>query len=257
MTPSRTCVRRLVLLPLGELETSTEEMLPGRADGTRYRFPVTAALLDLGDRGWMLFDTGMDDAHVDDPGLVWGHTDLATDIAPKLADDQTLRAQLNKHGLSLGHITHVVNSHLHFDHAGNNHLFPEATVHLQAEQLADLSRRPASYPVRFDPTRAHVAIHRGAVEVVPGVTALPTDGHVPGHQSLLVQLDDAPDYILCGDAIPNQDFLDDQNFASFHDPPIALRTAQDLLALGRARRAIVVFSHDQHQLDAILASGAF
>ncbi|NNL34907.1 MAG: MBL fold metallo-hydrolase, partial [Silicimonas sp.] len=39
-------------------------------------------------------------------------------------------------GLSAGDITEIIVTHLHYDHAGGLHLFPNATLHLQAAEMA-------------------------------------------------------------------------------------------------------------------------
>ena len=44
----------------------------------------------------------------------------------KRKPEQALKAQLQKHGTKPEDITMVVNTHLHFDHCGNNALFPNA-----------------------------------------------------------------------------------------------------------------------------------
>ena len=49
--------------------------------------------------------------------------------------EQTLQAQLKKFGLKPMDITVVVNTHLHFDHCGNNRLFRNARFYVQADEL--------------------------------------------------------------------------------------------------------------------------
>jgi glyoxylase-like metal-dependent hydrolase (beta-lactamase superfamily II) len=104
----------------------------------------------------------------------------------------------------------VINTHLHFDHAGGNttldpeleddprrHVrptFPNATYVVQRGEL-EFARRAnertrASYlPPNFEPIAAadRWRLLEGDGEVLPGISVRLTPGHVPFHQSVLVQ----------------------------------------------------------------------
>ena len=88
----------------------------------------------------------------------------------------------------------VINTHLDFDHCGGNRLFPGVPIHVQSRELAD-PRAPLEW-VHF--VGATYVEHDGEAEVLPGIRLLPTPGHSPGHQSVLV---DTPDglVVLGGD----------------------------------------------------------
>ena len=84
----------------------------------------------------------------------------------------------------------VVNTHLHFDHCGGNRLFPGLPIYVQR-----LEREAARVPgytipewVEFEGAR-YVELD-GEAEIAPGVRVLPTPGHTPGHQSVLVETED-------------------------------------------------------------------
>ena len=81
----------------------------------------------------------------------------------------------------------VINTHLHFDHCGGNHLFPGVPIHVQARELAD-ARGDDGYtvPEWVDFDGATYVEHDGEAEVLPGIRLLPTPGHTAGHQSVLV-----------------------------------------------------------------------
>ena len=93
----------------------------------------------------------------------------------------------------------VINTHLHFDHCGGNRLFPGVPIHVQARELAD-ARTEAHWTIRewVDFPGATYAEHDGEAEILSGVTLLPTPGHTPGHQSVLVETDEGP-AVLGGD----------------------------------------------------------
>ena len=76
----------------------------------------------------------------------------------------------------------VVNTHLHFDHCGGNRLFPGVPIHVQRLEL----QGPYDPPEWVDFPGATYVEHDGEAEVLPGIRLLPTPGHTPGHQSVLV-----------------------------------------------------------------------
>ena len=104
----------------------------------------------------------------------------------------------------------VINTHLHFDHAGGNTweeqdqngvavggaklTFPNATYVVQWGDL-DFARHPnertrASYlPHNFEPVAeaGKWRLLHGDVDVLPSVSVRVTPGHVPYHQSVLVR----------------------------------------------------------------------
>lgn len=249
---ANTTVRRVFVLRLGELDTDIAVMLPGACGlagqhGSRYRFPVMAYLLDLGERGWMLVDTGMADAHVDDPGLSFGGTDLSDDITPIVTDRQTMASQLRALGVSREEVRVVVNTHLHFDHCGNNNLFPSAEMVITGRQGRDITDFPAAFQSRYFDEMTTLTTVEGPEEIVPGVSVFPTPGHVAGHLSVLVHLTDHRPLLLCGDAIPNQDYLDTANWAAFDDPPRSGQTAAALQGLAARDDALMLFPHDADQ----------
>jgi glyoxylase-like metal-dependent hydrolase (beta-lactamase superfamily II) len=94
----------------------------------------------------------------------------------------------------------VINTHLHFDHAGGNIYrdaggslalsFPRARYVVQTRELDFAShpneRTAASYPSHNFATVPFTLV-TGETEVLPGIRCLPTPGHVPYHQSILVE----------------------------------------------------------------------
>jgi glyoxylase-like metal-dependent hydrolase (beta-lactamase superfamily II) len=90
-------------------------------------------------------------------------------------------------GVSPGQITAIVNSHLHFDHCGNNRLFPAVPIFVQKPEL-DAARRPhytVAEWVEF-PGANYVPV-QGRHPISAHLELFPTPGHTPGHQSLLVR----------------------------------------------------------------------
>lgn len=102
-------------------------------------------------------------------------------------DRVDLHAALAEVGASFRDITAVVNTHLHFDHCGNNRLFPGVPIFVQHAEL-DAVKQPhytVSEWVNF--ADANYVPIRGAHAISENIQLLPTPGHTPGHQSLVVQ----------------------------------------------------------------------
>ena len=122
---------------------------------------------------------------------------------------QEVVAALAAAGASPEEIGIVILTHLHYDHCGNNRLFPNARFFVQREEL-----RYALAPTSFDAS-AYFAPSLGIIpdylgtkfelldgdaELADGVRAITTPGHTPGHQSVLVDTA-AGRYCIAGDAV--------------------------------------------------------
>jgi N-acyl homoserine lactone hydrolase len=84
----------------------------------------------------------------------------------------------------------VINTHLHFDHCGGNRLFVGVPIHVQRAERA-LARDPEhTVPEWVEFAGATYVEHDGEAEIAPGVRVVPTPGHTPGHQSVLVETDE-------------------------------------------------------------------
>ena len=95
----------------------------------------------------------------------------------------------------------VVNTHLHFDHCGSNHLFPHAPIYVQeAEYTAAHSLPHFTILPWVDFPGARYAPISGEQEILPGVRLLPTAGHTPGHQSVALETERGL-VVLAGQAI--------------------------------------------------------
>jgi glyoxylase-like metal-dependent hydrolase (beta-lactamase superfamily II) len=109
-----------------------------------------------------------------------------------------LREALAATGLTPGDVTHVVNCHLHMDHAGGNALFPGTPIFAQRLEYASAHEPDYTVPscVDFGGARFELLPDEEA-EILPGIRVVPTPGHTPGHQSLVVETK-AGRLVLCG-----------------------------------------------------------
>ncbi len=158
--------------------------------------PVWSALLRTPD-GNILFDTGLHPVHVARPDATFGPQ---SGLRVVMEDGDAVVARLASLGVRPDDISVVVNSHLHFDHAGNNGAFPRATFIVQADHIAFAKGRPNFPGVYWDIAELTYVPVSGRSRVAHGVEVVPTPGHAPGHQSLVVDLAETGRVVLTGDA---------------------------------------------------------
>ncbi|MGH8871183.1 MAG: N-acyl homoserine lactonase family protein [Acidimicrobiia bacterium] len=239
---------RLLVLSTGTCRMAERRTRIGGSDA-EVAVPLPIYAVETDD-GWVLFDTGCDPRVVDDPVGTWGSLAKAFVIDMTPADHPLSR--LKENGIEPEDVAHVVLSHLHMDHAGGIRFFPQSLVHVQ---LAE--RRWAQLPdtfgaagfIRSDFDRAEVSYRylEGDAEIVPGVNVVLTDGHTPGHQSLVVDLPSGR-FVLTGDAAYRRDQID-----RLTSPPTttdqfaAVRSLARLKALETRDGATILIAHDAEQ----------
>jgi N-acyl homoserine lactone hydrolase len=158
--------------------------------------PVWSALLRTPE-GLIVFDTGLHPVHVERPDATYGPN---SKVHITMTADDAIVGRLAALGVAPDEVTVVVNSHLHFDHAGNNRAFPNATFIVQGEQLAYAKGRPNFPAIYWDDPALRYMPTSGRARVAAGIEVVPTPGHAPGHQSLVVDLAETGRVVLCGDA---------------------------------------------------------
>jgi N-acyl homoserine lactone hydrolase len=106
---------------------------------------------------------------------------------------------LAEHDLSPADVRIVINSHLHFDHCGQNAVFKHAPFYVQRSELERARREDMVTSEWFDFADARFELVDGDAQIADGVRVVATPGHTVGHQSVLV---DTPDggVVMIGDA---------------------------------------------------------
>jgi N-acyl homoserine lactone hydrolase len=99
---------------------------------------------------------------------------------------RSIEAELEAHGHCLDDVRLVVNSHLHFDHCGNNTRFPGVPIYVQTSEYEAARRPNYTVPEWVDFEGADYAIVDGDTQVADGVRVMSTPGHTRGHQSLVI-----------------------------------------------------------------------
>jgi len=237
---------RLYALTCGRLVGPMKDMIEG-GEG-QVAMPVPVFLIEHA-KGRALYDTGM-------------HPQCRTDATARLGERVTrrfgfqefgekddVRSKLEAFDRDPGKIDLIVNSHLHFDHAGGNELIPNATIVVQRRE----------WQAGFDPdTAAKVGFlkvdydHGHKVKQVDGehdlfgdgsVVCVPTYGHTPGHQSLKIRTESG-EVVLTGDACYFCQTLRERRLPRFVYDREAMHASLDRLASLEKCGARLFFGHD-------------
>ncbi|HET9897557.1 MAG TPA: N-acyl homoserine lactonase family protein [Streptosporangiaceae bacterium] len=154
------------------------------ADGSQWPvhgFVVTHA------NGAVLVDTG-----------VGGPPDVLADWR---VVNRTVADALADIDMSPADIDLVINTHLHFDHCGQNAVFRHAACWVQRAELTRAKVESPELYDWFDFMNARFELLDGDAEVVPGLRVVTTPGHTAGHQSVVVSTgEDTSEVLLIGDA---------------------------------------------------------
>jgi glyoxylase-like metal-dependent hydrolase (beta-lactamase superfamily II) len=226
------------------------------APDERHRIPLgMRCLLVEHDAGPILIDTGVGNKEDAKFHGIYGIENAGAEGRTALEDG--LRAV----GVTPEDIVMVINTHLHFDHAGGNSwrtpggevlpTFPRARYVVQAGELA-YAERPnertaASYfPPNWAPVVAsgQLTVVSGETEVLPGVVLRPTPGHTPHHQSVVLTSGGETACFL-GDVVPTTHHLPLPWIMGYDvEPLVTLESKRQLLAEAEASGWLLVFEHD-------------
>lgn len=243
------CATRLWALDSPTLTVDANTLMYG-LDG-KLTIPMPAFLIEH-KRGIILYDTGISPDAIEDPAGVYG-PDMAAGLGIEGTSGQAVDKQIADLGFANEDITHVISSHLHFDHSGGHHLFPNAKFYAGEGELAF-----AHYP---DPIGAFCYMPDQLARIrtfdwreVPGVDVdlfgdgslvmIPTPGHTPGQLSLKVRLASRT-FLLTGDAVHLREALQrEYHFPIDADTKSSLRTLRKLKRVAESEDATFWISHD-------------
>ena len=218
----------------------------------RNRIPLALrCLLVEHDDGPVLIDTGLGNKETAKFKDIYGVENEGRTGRTRLED------ALAERGYRPEDVRWVINTHLHFDHAGGNTFrdpdggvalsFPRARYVVQKGELDFASRTnertAASY---LAPNFATVpfTLLDGEAEVLPGLRCVPTPGHVPYHQSILVESGGERACFLA-DVVPTSAHLPLPWIMAYDlEPLVTLESKRRLYARAELEGWLLLFEHD-------------
>lgn len=220
--------------------------------------PIYAWVIEHAE-GVIVVDTG-ETARTAEAGYFprW-HPYYKTAVHFQVLPEQEIGAQLKQMGVQPKDVKKVVLTHLHTDHAGGLHHFPESKiyVHMPEYQRTKGFRGkvdgylPHRLPEWFSPLpiefgddgigsfdKSWNVTKKGDVKVVP------THGHTPAHVSVVFKTADVH-YFLAGDAsYSEQNLLSKVADGVSPDPHQAINTMQSILDFGKQFPTVYLPTHD-------------
>lgn len=214
----------------------------------RVRLAVRPLLIDAGSQ-WILVDTGNGDKFDEKYRDIYG------------IEGPSLHDQLHEVGISESDISLVINSHLHWDHAGGNTTknaagewipaFPNARYVVQRGEydFANYLNERTKGSYRIDD---YVALERhhvfdfsdGDATILPGVKVVRSGGHSPYHQCVLLESNGGKAFFL-GDLVSTTANLSFPFISAFDLEPLqTLQKKKEYLLQAAAEDWLLFFVHD-------------
>ena len=231
-------VTNVRLLTDGYFTLDKSFLVFGKYQGTKFKAALKPLLIET-DHEKILVDTGIGTL----PAKYLQYHDVVRGA------DQQLTHSLGRVGIDPNDISLVVNTHLHFDHCGNNRLFRRAKFVSQIDEI-----RYAFFPDRFMKVsylreffdfEGDFLPVRGRHTIDDGVEIVPTPGHSIGHQSVIVKWK-GWNLVYTGDAAPLPENIEKGNITGMiYD---SVKAAESIETLRRIERAVYVHSHDDKEM---------
>lgn len=208
-------------LHLGDITRPKSNMIYGYEGAEVLDFPLIAFYLEGEHK--ILVDTGGSD-----PDSAQGKK-----AAPyKRSQRQALDTALKEIGVEPDDIDTVILTHLHWDHAANNHFFSNATLMCQKieyESLLDPAVAKKGYDMD-NVLNFRYELVDGDKQIYDGVSVMLTPGHTPGMQCVVVDTS-VGKVLLTGDLVTLQESL-------AYDPPRANALLYDDAAAGEMQESL-------------------
>lgn len=168
-------------------------------------------LVETGD-GLVLVDSGLGVRDFAEPARMGPARFM---LRPVREDARTALRQIEAMGHTRADVTHIVLTHMDFDHIGGIADFPAATIHTTAEEYDAAVVNPGiqgkgRYSSRQWAHGPRMELHAGrgdewqfgltGHEVLPGITMIPLPGHTKGHAAVAVDAGERGLLIHAGDS---------------------------------------------------------
>lgn len=216
--------------------------------------PSSCVLIDHPAAGWILYDTGTADDYMD----TYPRHILAN-MRTEKPEMFHMEKQLALVGIKPADVKHVILSHFHMDHVGNNKLFLESADFYVSKNEAGHAFRMVmgsenpvdrGWYIREEillPYKKLIYLDRDE-ELFPGVEVIQLPGHTPGVMGLVVHLDSGT-MVFTNDAANVQANYDGKPPAGLYDNLSYFESLRKLHDYEKKYNAKMIFSHDTNQLN--------
>lgn len=179
-----------------------------------------------------------------------------------------LPEQLKQMGIQASDVEHIIVTHLHQDHVGHLSSFPKAKVWVSRAEFEATQKPfahmkgywPSMFPEGFKPdlidyrdgTFHHFEASKALFE---DLWIVPTPGHSPGHQSVIVKSQDRF-LVLAGDVTPALQYLTldaVDMISAMADPQQARQSKQKMVRFMQEQNALYLPSHCPTAMDRLHA----
>jgi glyoxylase-like metal-dependent hydrolase (beta-lactamase superfamily II) len=202
-------------------------------------------------------------------------TGIGDKLSPKdreifaVARGEGLLGELAVHGIEPEDVDVVVDTHLHFDHAGGNTIrcresfvptFPRAEYWIQRREWLDATNpnertRSTYLPENLYPIESsgRMRLVDGPVQIAPGVSWFMAPGHTVSHTCVLVEAAERS-VLFTVDVCPFVAHLERIAWIPAVDlePLVAMETKRSIIADALATDRLIVFDHDPYVVTARL-----
>ena len=263
---------KLYILDCGTLYMDEQVLAPGKNNATAmYKdrparwvmAPISTYLVEFSG-GYALYDTGL---HEDALKTHAPELNLDTESSFVAGKEMFFPERLAHLGLAPEDVTHVVQSHLHTDHAGYLHLFTNAEIIVQEDEftmgLKSWALKASAGPygwgdfdrflhagLRFNLLGEEVKRYR----IADGVTVFNFgSGHSFGNLGLFVELAKDGNYFIVSDALYN-DFVIKRLPGIVYDSIGYLKAACFITQYAKEHDATIIFGHNRYQFTELVKS---
>ena len=185
---------KVTMLKMGTLNGEKSNMTMGRNFGITTEIPMFSVAVE-GNGHKIILDTGI-------KSLEWARVNLGDMYVIEQEEDETMEGALAHIGWKPEDVDIVINTHLHYDHCGSNHLFKNAKFYVQrAEWEAAFNPVENQQCFYFEELFGWSAVRYtswkfldGEAEILPGIKLIPFGGHSVGSQGVFI---DTEDGVVC------------------------------------------------------------